>query len=760
MPRFARIIINLHHQKVDRTYTYRLNEPLASSVKVGMMVRVPFGGRQSAEGYIVDLFSIPADEMPGELDGVPVSKVKAVQELLADKPVFSEGDLEIAKEMQRRYMAPLSACLSLFVPKVSHVAEKTVERVKLISSDERNGDGKESRLRLGQSQQRFLEALQEAGGEALLSLIRESAPITRESLRSLVNKAYISIEEESEGKPPAAFVSARTYPLPLREEQKIAYEAVAEAIESERPDEFLLHGITGSGKTEVYMQCIQKTLDAGKQAVLLVPEISLTPQLIAIFTARFSDKVGVTHSRLTDSERARLWHLCDRGEYQVMIGPRSALFMPMHDLGLVILDEEHESSYRSEQMAPHYHAREVAEMICRQKSCPLILGSATPSVETYFRAVDPSVPEDKKIRLLTMKNRAVSGSKLPEAFIKDMREEIDEGNMSIFCRDLQEQMDMRLKKKEQIILFLNRKGYSTSVSCRKCGFLLRCPRCNLPYTYHKDKNRLICHHCGKDVAYPDRCPRCSSHYLKQFGIGTQKVEEQVRSLFPEANVVRMDMSTMRSGDDYTKIYEEFRSGKGDILIGTQMVAKGFDFPNVTLVGILAADMTLNDADFHGVEKTFQLLTQVAGRAGRSAKGGEVYIQTYSPEHYCIQAAKDQDYLRFYHNEIAAREMSDCPPFTHIAQVVIQGTHEDVVKSEITSLAELMRHYAAGKNIEVLGPSPASLEKINNVYRWKILAKCLEEDRLRRYIEYTTDRWIRLNPAHELLTMDVDPMSIL
>lgn len=759
MLNFARIIINLHHQKVDQVYTYRLEGEALYGAAVGMMIRVPFGNRQSAEGYIVELM----DQETAQADlpeSVPLSRIRPAKELLSDKPVFTEKDLALAREMQRRYMAPLSACLSLFVPKVAYLKEREVDRITLLQT------AGEINSHLGSSQRKVLESLERRGGSALVKELREEFSVSAETLRSLVKKAYIRIDKESEGKPPTAFVSERTYPLDLNPQQQRAKDAIVRALEEERYEGFLLHGITGSGKTEVYMQCIQKALDRGKQAILLVPEISLTPQLIDVFTRRFGDKVGVTHSRMTDKERSVFWHLADRGEYRVVIGPRSALFTPFRELGLVILDEEHESSYRSEQMAPHYHAREVALERCKQMHCPLVLGSATPSVETYYRALsheaqpDESMQEEDALTLLSLTERAVEGAKLPKAEIVDMREEIAAGNMSIFCEELAAKIRDRLEKKEQVILFLNRKGYSTTVSCRGCGFVLKCPRCNLPYTYHKDKHRLICHHCGKDVSMPETCPVCGSKYLKQFGIGTQKVEEMTKALFPEAKVMRMDMSTMQQGEDYEKVYQTFRKGEGDILIGTQMVAKGFDFPGVTLVGILAADMTLFDADFHGVEKTFQLLTQVAGRAGRAEKEGEVYIQTYSPEHYCIRSARDQDYGTFYKNEIAARRLLECPPFTHLAQVVISGNNEDVVKDEISSLCELMNGYTKDRPIEVLGPSPASLRKINNVFRWKILVKCKEEERLRNFILYCCRKWAGMNKAHELLTMDIDPASIL
>ncbi len=747
MPVYARIIVNLHHQRVDQLYTYALSAETAEKAAPGMMIRIPFGKRENAAGYIVDLVS-ETEVKDGKLDGIDVSKIREAGELLSGEAVFTAADLECARWMQRRYMAPLSACLALFVPKTGGLSEKTTEQVSLLKSAGEITSG------LGAVQRAFLETLEEAGGKAPLSVLRRQVQIPRESLRSLLKKGYIALQSESEGIPPTDFVTEKSVPLPLNEHQQAAYDRIEKALSEHRFEPFLLHGITGSGKTEVYMQVIEAALKEGRQAILLVPEISLTPQLIDVFRQRFGEIVGVTHSRLTDAERARLWHLSRRGLYRIMIGPRSALFTPFQNLGVIILDEEHEASYKSEQMAPHYHAREVAMERCRQFSIPLVLGSATPSIETYYKA------KQGEYTLLELPSRAVKESELPSAEVVDMRLEMATGNRSIFCEELQEKIRERLLKGEQTILFLNRKGYSTTVSCRKCGFVLKCPRCELPYTFHKDKNRLICHHCGKEVALPAVCPECGSRYLKLFGIGTQRVEEATRQLFPDANVVRMDMSTMKSRDDYEAVYRAFRDGEGDILIGTQMVTKGFDFPNVTLVGILAADMTLYDADYHGVERTFQLLTQVAGRAGRAGKPGEVVIQTYSPDHYCIVTAQKQDYQAFFESELIARQLSECPPFTHLSQVVISGKKESEVREEILELAGVMRHFASGRPIEVLGPSPASLEKINDVYRWKVLVKCAEEERLRNFTVYCCDKWASSRPSHQLMVADIDPMSIL
>ncbi len=749
---YAKIIIDLHHQKVDQIYTYQVDESMAAQIREGMLVEIPFGmGNRKSQGYVVGF----EDEAQ-----VPQMRIKKVSRLISPEPVFSKRDLKLAEQMQKRYHAPLSACLALFIPKIPSFTDPMVQRVSLLRKpDPETGEEKQ----LGKSQLQFLQTLEVHGGaDLLLREVRKEAPITKESLVSLMKKQYVSLYEESEGKPPTAFISRenqrdgsfqKSHRLPLNAEQLVAREMISQAVDNGVYQGFLLHGITGSGKTEVYMQCIQRVLDQGRQAILLVPEISLTPQLIRVFSERFGNQVGITHSRMTDRERSLQWRLAKKGEYQVMIGPRSAVFTPFEKLGLIIVDEEHETSYKSEQMAPHYHAAEVAQMRCEQAGCPLVLGSATPSMESFYRA------QQGELTLLSMPRRAIAGAQLPTVRLVDMRTELEAGNMSIFCRDLVKAIKERLEKKEQVILFLNRKGYSTFVNCRECGFVLKCPRCYLPYTYHKDQNKLICHHCGKEAALPAKCPDCESKYIRQFGVGTQRVQEETERIFPGARVMRMDMSTMKNRDDYVQVYEQFRSGQGDILIGTQMIAKGFDFPNVTLVGVLAADMTLYSSDYHSTERTFQLITQVAGRAGRADKPGEVLVQTYSPEHYCIQKAQQQDYIGFYQNEIAARKIMECPPFTHLAQVVLTGPREDSVVQGAARLGKLMVHYAEGRPIEVLGPSPAALGRINNIFRWKLLIKCKEEDRLRAFVDYCCDKFMKEEKRVTVL-VDIDPVTIV
>lgn len=696
-PAYARVVIDVHHQKVDRIFTYLVADHLKSRIAVGQLVLAPFGNGAPRQGYVLEL-----TDTLDEQESAFADKMKQLEEIVTPEPLLTEKNIELAKSMAERYMSPLSACLALFLPK-------------------QPGKSLESLLN-GRSHKAKIKS-------------EEAAP------------AHFDCKKKTD-QVSSAFV-------PLNQDQLNAFQSICRASEEGAYREFLLFGITGSGKTEVYLRAIREVIRSGKKCILLVPEISLTPQLIAVFKERFSESVGFMHSRMTDKERTIQWHMAREGRVQVMIGPRSALFAPMEPLGLVILDEEHESSYRSDQLSPHYHAREVAEELCRAHQCPLVLGSATPSLETFYRA------RQGEIQLLELPHRAVKTAALPKAELVDMRQEMQEGNMGIFCRKLQEKMAQRLERKEQTILFLNRKGYATFVNCRSCGFVLKCPRCYMPYTYHKESDRLICHHCGKEVRMPETCPSCGSVHVRQFGIGTERVEEEVKKCFPSARVIRMDMGTMKKREDYEKVYTSFRDGEGDILIGTQMVAKGFDFPKVTLVGVLAADMTLYNADFHSSERTFQLLTQVAGRAGRSGLAGEVLIQTFSPEHYCLIKASEQDYPGFYQSEIAARRLMECPPFTHLAQVLIQSRREDNVIRCARELGELMRKYCKDRPIEVLGPSPAQLSRINNVFRWKLLVKCKEEQRLRNFIRYCLEKYRDSSPAAAYVVMmaDIDPTAI-
>jgi len=517
----------------------------------------------------------------------------------------------------------------------------------------------------------------------------------------------------------------------LNDAQQRALDKILSLVGEGGASTILLHGVTGSGKTEVYLHAIAHVLDMGLQAIVLVPEIALTPQMVHLFTARFGSKVAVTHSRLTPGERFQIWKQALDGEVSLVIGPRSAVFAPFARLGLIVIDEEHEHTYHSE-TSPKYDARAVA--IKRMQLCGgvVVLGSATPSLESYFRAGD----EYSGTRYVLAELPERVNKTVPTVEVLDMRRE--RANPSMFSVPFQQAMRETLGAGKQVILFLNRRGHSSFVSCRWCGHVLSCESCRVNYTYHADKKRLLCHYCGGGEALPGNCPACGSKHISRMGIGTQKVEEELAQLFPDAKVQRMDMDTTRGKHGHAKILETFRSGGAQVLIGTQMVAKGLDFPNVTLVGVIAADMSLFTGDFRAGEYTFQLLTQVSGRAGRAAHKGKVFLQTYNPEHYAIRFAQTGDYKAFYSHEIALRRSMKYPPFSHVFAVMFSGQNERDVIVALQKLAAIMDYCNkrdGKKRFQLIGISPAFVSKIKNQFRWKLLVKCSEDEPLKAFVLY-------------------------
>ena len=493
----------------------------------------------------------------------------------------------------------------------------------------------------------------------------------------------------------------------------------------------LIYGITGSGKTEVYMEMISHVLKQGRQVIVLIPEISLTYQTVMRFYRRFGSCISVMHSRLSAGERWDQYERARQGETQVMIGARSALFTDFPDLGLIIMDEEHEGAYKSES-TPRYHAREVAEKLAGKRDAAVVMGSATPSLEAYTRA------REGIYRLYTLKNRAGEGSVLAAAEVVDLRKEMEAGNKSIFSRRLQELIRDRLEKKEQVMLFMNRRGYSSFVSCRSCGEAVKCPHCDVTLTLH-NKTRLVCHYCGYTVPLPKKCPSCGSPYLAGFGTGTQKIEELTKAMFPQARVLRMDLDTTSKKGGHQEILSAFAKGEADILIGTQMIVKGHDFPGVTLVGILAADASLYAPDYRSGERTFQLLVQAAGRAGMGKKPGTAVIQTYTPEHYVVKASAVQDYLEFYRQEMGYRKLMKYPPAAHMLSIQIGGKEEELTAHMTEAVAEAVgRRF--GQQAELIGPVFAPVYKVNDIYRKILYIKQENYDILIRIQKYVQNRW--------------------
>ena len=600
-------------------------------------------------------------------------------------------------------------------------------------------------------------------------------------LRTLERRGFLGITRaQAVRNPLSSEPIAATQPLPLNAAQSIAFTElqtilVPQTMDAsptpavERAPTFLLHGVTGSGKTEVYMQAMTEVLGNGKSVIVLVPEISLTPQAASRFVGRFGERVALLHSRLSDGERYDQWHRIRKGEADIVIGPRSAVFAPVKELGMLIIDEEHSDSYKSDTV-PRYHAREVAQKRGELAHCPVVLGSATPSLESFHRA------KSGRYRLLSLPERVLN-RKMPDVHIVDMRTELKKGNRTIFSDVLRHSIEARLERREQIILFLNRRGHSTYVFCRTCGYVERCENCSISLTFHFETKRLVCHHCGDKRPTHPTCPQCGSPAIRYFGLGTEAVEQEVRKAFPQARVKRFDADSTARKNAHQQILETFEQQQIDILIGTQMVSKGLDFPNVTLVGVIAADTSLNLPDFRASEQTFSLLTQVAGRSGRAELEGQVIIQTYMPEHYCISAAQKHDYLGFYAQEITARGVLQYPPFSHVGTLLLRGKNEKQVEAAAHAVQDQLqmwltdqvptaqpdeKHADSGETaVDILGPAPAPLSKIEGKFRWHFLLRSNSVERISQLLKHLTDEppaAIKSNAIE--FVIDIDPTSIL
>ena len=557
-------------------------------------------------------------------------------------------------------------------------------------------------------------------------------------------------KKEKKAKP----IPAKQKPyLKLNDEQEIVLKRINESIESNNPKTFLLHGVTGSGKTEVYLQAIKKVVDMGKQAIVILPEISLTPQTIKRFAERFEGKIAVLHSKLSPNSKYRYWQMIKKDEIKIVIGARSAIFSPTPNLGIIVIDEEHETSYKAGD-TPRYHARQVAFYRKSKENATLLLGSATPSIESFYHATTG------KIELLTLNKRAASVN-MPEVKILDLKKEKRAEAFPMITQKLVEEINNKLEKKEQIILFLNRKGYAPVVTCSYCQRVLECPNCSVSLTYHKKKNVVMCHYCGYTQFLDELCDECKIGHFERIGSGTEKVEEHLNILFPKAVIERMDQDTVGGTKNYEKIFKRFSDGEIDILIGTQMIAKGLDFPNVTLVGVLFADMSLHIPDFRSAERTFNLITQVAGRSGRGEKKGVVYIQTYSPNNYSIECAKNHDYISFYNREIENRKAPlNYPPFSRLVRLVIRGLDEKKVESDANMIADMLRMetYNDSDKIIILGAVACTISKLNKYYRWNILIKTPSHSLLKGFFKKLNDSFTAQKGNY--VEIDIDPINML
>ena len=706
---YANVIIDISHEKVDRPFQYRIPDSLKEKLAVGMCVQIPFGtGNRKRKGYVIEITG--KNEYPEE-------KIKEIDGIITDNLPAEADAIRLAAWMRQTYGSTMIAALKTVLPVKRAV--KAVEKKKL----RRSLSAEELTSLLGECMRKHQNAkvrvLQELLTEEELpyELVTGKLHVSAATLNSLVNQGAITIESESSYRNPVSLnVTAQSGPE-LSEEQRYIKEQILSDYDKNIRNTYLIHGITGSGKTLVYLALIEEMIKRGKQCIVLIPEIALTYQTLLRFYKRFGDRVSVMNSSLSQGERFDQCERARKGEIDVMIGPRSALFVPFPSLGMIVIDEEHEGSYISEN-APRYHARETAEYLASLKKASLVLGSATPSLEAYYKA------KKGEYRLFTMKNRK-NGGELANVRIVDLRQELRKGNRSIFSSDLQELIRDRLGKKQQIMLFLNRRGYAGFVSCRSCGYVMKCPHCDVSLSQHIG-GKMVCHYCGYETVQSKRCPNCSSNYILGFKAGTQQIERQLYELFPGIRVLRMDGDTTKQKGSFEKILSAFAEGEADVLLGTQMIVKGHDFPNVTLVGVLAADLSLNDSDYRAGEKTFQLLTQAEGRAGRGTLPGEAIIQTYRPEHYSIQQAAKQDYEAFYEEEILYRELLEYPPAGHMLTILVVSKDEKRCKGLAVRLAK-----EAGAYVHVIGPTPAAVSKVKDYYRYMIYLKSLKEEPIRQ-----------------------------
>lgn len=706
---YANVIIDISHEKVDRPFQYRIPDSLKEKLAVGMCVQIPFGtGNRKRKGYVIEITG--KNEYPEE-------KIKEIDGIITDNLPAEADAIRLAAWMRQTYGSTMIAALKTVLPVKRAV--KAVEKKKLrriLSAEELTSLLGECMRKHQNAKVRVLQELL-TEEELPYELVTGKLHVSAATLNSLVNQGAITIESESSYRNPVSLnVTAQSGPE-LSEEQRYIKEQILSDYDKNIRNTYLIHGITGSGKTLVYLALIEEMIKRGKQCIVLIPEIALTYQTLLRFYKRFGDRVSVMNSSLSQGERFDQCERARKGEIDVMIGPRSALFVPFPSLGMIVIDEEHEGSYISEN-APRYHARETAEYLASLKKASLVLGSATPSLEAYYKA------KKGEYRLFTMKNRK-NGGELANVRIVDLRQELRKGNRSIFSSDLQELIRDRLRKKQQIMLFLNRRGYAGFVSCRSCGYVMKCPHCDVSLSQHIG-GKMVCHYCGYETVQPKRCPNCSSNYILGFKAGTQQIERQLYELFPGIRVLRMDGDTTKQKGSFEKILSAFAEGEADVLLGTQMIVKGHDFPNVTLVGVLAADLSLNDSDYRAGEKTFQLLTQAEGRAGRGTLPGEAIIQTYRPEHYSIQQAAKQDYESFYEEEILYRELLEYPPAGHMLTILVVSKDEKRCKGLAVRLAK-----EAGAYVHVIGPTPAAVSKVKDYYRYMIYLKSLKEESIRQ-----------------------------
>lgn len=691
---YCGVVVNNESVQVDRIFTYKIPLELLGKVRIGHRVKVPFGkGNRAIDGFVMELY----EQCEAE------AKLKEILNICDEIPLLKRSDVELIKSMKLKYLCTYLECIKVFIP--SGITRGVKEKKQLVLYVGKRLEGRHDKEGYREIYNRVISAEGEFGKSELAAKFK----VSLSSINTMIKYGYLILKEKTVYR-----YSTREYKKYENKQLTVLQQEAVNTISGEG-NKFLLHGVTGSGKTEIYMNIAQKTIDQGKEGIILVPEISLTPQMVERFKGRFGNNIAVFHSRLSQGERFDEWMRVKRGEVKLAVGARSALFLPFNNLGVIIIDEEHEGSYKSDS-DPKYHAVEIAFLKSELENCKVILGSATPSVETYFKF------RENKWSIIEL-NRRVDGCEMPIVELADMREELLNNNRSIFSRKLFLEIEEALKKGEQIILFLNRRGFSTFVSCRNCGYVFKCQNCDISLTYHMGTDILECHYCGGKARVSRNCPSCGSKYVKYFGVGTEKVQQEIMKYFPSARTLRMDFDTTRKKNAHEQIYNMFKEHRADILVGTQMVAKGLDFENVTVVGVIAADLSLNLPDFRANERTFQLITQVSGRAGRGKKRGKVIVQTYNPDNFSIVCAQENDYKKFYNEEILLREAMRYPPYGKLMTINLSSEDEGVLIKKISELGVVLKNNLREcKGVVVLGPCPCGISKIKRLYRWQIIVK--------------------------------------
>lgn len=744
----AEVILNTSVKSLNRMFDYEI--PADMKVNVGSRVFVPFGNKKVLEeGIVVSV------KESSEYKIKPIAKIQ-------ENDQIDSNSIEMAKWMAQRYFCNISDCLKLMLTPgtttknvENRVKDKTINLIYLAKDIEDIQKDLDDNKIKSDKQRNVIEFIIN-NGDATMQDIELFTDATSSIVKTLIKNGYLETNKEKVERNPFIHKTAvQTVDLKFNKEQQIAFDEISDGIKYKKNLEYLIYGVTGSGKTEIYLQLIEKMLKENKSSIMLVPEISLTPQTVNRFIERFSEKqIAVLHSKLSIGERYDQWNKIKSGKAKIIIGARSAIFAPVKDLGLIIIDEEHDESYQSE-MTPRYDAKEIAEYVSNKNNIPLVLGSATPDMKTYYKA------QQGKIKLLTLTKRA-NNSQLPVVEIVDLRQELANGNKTMISEKLKDEIEKNLEVGKQTILFLNRRGFSTFVMCRDCGYTVKCKRCNITLTYHKNDNKLKCHYCGYEEEAVKECPECHSKNIKYFGAGTQKLEDEIKEMFPNATTIRMDVDTVSKKNSHEEILDKFKNDNINILIGTQMVVKGHHFPNVTLVGVIAADGNLNIGDFKANETTFQTLTQVAGRAGRGEELGRVIIQTYNPDNYAIEYSKSQDYNLFYNTEIQVRKALKYPPFCDI--IVIDMSAKNIKELQFVSktLHTYLKQRVINEKFGVLlySPVPSPIDKIKDRIRWRMIIKCKYDERMNRLLLDMLEEYSKMKVDTSRVIVEINPNNMM